>query len=231
MRLGAQAARAADRQPRRHRAGGGAQGGRPKERSRRQHLLARGLAATADRWPARRTAYGGGHQAAHRLANPEEQPGDAVRADDQTLLATMAAQRATRGALAPAVDQFVKGTASSWPGRCHGDDVPGVPRTTNHVEQYFGSARYHARRASGRTGASPGLAVRGAVRVVAAVVTREHAFDEVALRPADLAAWRSRRRHLAPRQAARCAQRRFRRDPDAHLAALEGALFKLSLPA
>ena len=143
----------------------------------------------------------------------------------------MSAGRGALGTLAPAVDQFQKVTASYWPGLFHCYDVPALPRTNNALEQYFGSARYHERRASGRRGASPGLVVRGAVRVVAAVATRDHPFDEVALRPADLAAWRALRRRLATRQAARCAQRRFRRDPDAYLAALEEALFKLSLPA
>jgi len=143
----------------------------------------------------------------------------------------MAARRDTLGALAPAVDHFRKVTVSYWPGLFHCYDVPDLPPTNNALEQYFGSARYHERRASGRKGASPGLVVRGAVRVVAALATRDQRFDEVALRPSDLAAWRALRRQLAARQAARCAQRRFRRDPDAYLAALEEALFKLSLPA
>ena len=143
----------------------------------------------------------------------------------------MTAGRDTLGALAPAVDHFRKVTVSYWPGLFHCYDVPDLPPTNNALEQYFGAARYHERRASGRTGASPGLVVRGAVRVVAAVASRDQRFDEVALRPSDLAAWRALRRQLATRQAARCAQRRFRRDPDAYLAALEEALFKLSLPA
>jgi hypothetical protein len=164
------------------------------------------------------------------LTNPEDRPGDAVRADYRALLATMTAQRETLGALAPAVDQFRKVTASYWPGLFHCYDVPDLPRTNNALEQYFGSARYHERRASGRKGASPGLVVRGAVRVVAAVATRDHSFDEVTLRPADLAAWQALRRQLETRQAARCAQRRFRRDPDGYLSALEAALSKSGLP-
>jgi hypothetical protein len=143
----------------------------------------------------------------------------------------MTAQQATLGALAPAVDHFRKVSTSYWPGLFHCYDVPDLPRTNNELEQYFGSARYHERRATGRKGASPGLVVRGAVRVVAAVATRDHALDEVALRPTDLAAWRALRRQLTTRQDARCAQRRFRRDPDAYLAALEAALLRVSLPA
>ena len=143
----------------------------------------------------------------------------------------MTEQRATLGALAAAVDQFVKVTASYWPGLFHCYDVPDLPPTNNALEQYFGSARYHERRATGRKGASPGLVVRGAVRVVAAVATRDQPLNEGELRPADLAAWRRLRQQLATRQDARCAQRRFRRDPDGYLAALEEALSRARLPA
>jgi hypothetical protein len=212
------------------RAGGWRKGGLPKGLGQLQRLLERGLAATAAQWPALRTAYGWVHQAAHLLTNPEDRPGDAVRADYRALLGTMTAQQATLGALAPAVDQFQKVTASYWPGLFHCYDAPDLPRTNNELEQYFGSARYHERRASGRRGASPGLVVRGAVRVVAAVTSRVRPLDEVTLRPADLVAWRALRRQLQRRQAARCAQRRFRRDPEGYLTALEAALSKSSLP-
>ena len=143
----------------------------------------------------------------------------------------MTAQRDTLGALTSAVDQFQKVTASYWPGLFHCYDVPDLPRTNNELEQYFGSARYHERRASGRKGASPGLVVRGAGRVVAAVASHDQPFADTDLRPTDLTRWRVLRRQLETRQAARCAQRRFRRDPDGYLAALEEALFRASLPA
>lgn len=142
----------------------------------------------------------------------------------------MADARAALHALAPAVDQFLKVTASYGPGLFHCYDVPGLPRTNNALEQYFGAARHHERRATGRKGASPGLVVRGAVRVVAAVATHGQQFDETALRPTDLAAWQRLRQQLQVRQEARCAQRRFRRDPDAYLTALEEALSQPSLP-
>src|SRR4051794_766685 len=143
----------------------------------------------------------------------------------------MTAQRATLGALAPAVDRFRTVTASYAPGLFHCYAVPDMPPTNNALEQYFGAVRYHERRATGRKGASPGLVVRGAVRVVAAVATRGHTFDDTALRPTDLPAWRALRRQLRTRQDARCAQRRFRQDPDAYLAALEDTLLRASLPA
>jgi hypothetical protein len=143
----------------------------------------------------------------------------------------MTEQQALLGALAPAVDQFQKVTASYWPGLFHCYDVPDLPRTNNALEQCFGAVRYHERRAPGRKGASPGLVVRGAVRVVAVVASRGQIFDETALRLTDLPAWRALRQQLQTRQEARRAQRRFRHDPDAYLATLEDALCRASLPA
>lgn len=143
----------------------------------------------------------------------------------------MTAQRATLGTLAPAVDRFHRVTASYWPGLFHCYDVPDLPPTNNALEQYFGAVRYHERRATGRKGASPGLVVRGAVRVVAAVAAQHQPFDEIALRPTDLPAWQTLRQQLQTRQAARCAQRCFRKDPDAYLTTLEDALLRAGLPA
>lgn len=142
----------------------------------------------------------------------------------------MAAGQGSLTALAPAVDQFLKVTASYWPGLFHCYDVPDLPRTNNDLEHFFGAARYHERRATGRKGASPGLVVRGAVRLVAAAATRLRCFEAAELRPPDLADWRALRRRLATRQAARCAQSRFRKDPDAYLSALEQQLSQPALP-
>jgi len=134
------------------------------------------------------------------------------------------AARDTVGPLAEAISHFGTVTAS------YGDqlfpcyDVPDLPRTNNALEQCFGRVRYHERRATGRKGASPGLVVRGAVRLVAAVATRVQAFAGADLQPTDLAAWAALRAQLARRQDARRAQRRFRHDPQSYLAALETAL-------
>jgi len=62
--------------------------------------------------------------------------------------------------------------------------VLGLPRTNNDLEHCFGVARVHERRATGRRGAIPGVVVRGSVRVIAAVVTREKSFSAEELRPA-----------------------------------------------
>jgi len=108
--------------------------------------------------------------------------------------------------------------------------VPDLPPTNNALEHCFGSVRYHERRATGRKGASPGLVVRGAARLVAAVVTRSQPCAAADLRPADLAAWRTLRDQLQARQDARRAQRRFRQDPEASLSALEQQLSQPTLP-
>ncbi len=143
----------------------------------------------------------------------------------------MTARQDALGALAPAVDRFRTVTASYEPGLFHGYAVPHLPPTNNALEQCFGAVRYHERRATGRKGASPGLVVRGAVRVVAAAVARDHPFDATALRPPDLPAWQALRQQLQTRHAARCAQRRFRHNPQAYLIALEDAFFRAGLPA
>jgi len=143
----------------------------------------------------------------------------------------MTARQDTLGALAPAVDRFRTVTASYAPGLFHCYDVPHLPPTNNALEQCFGAVRYHERRATGRKGASPGLVVRGAVRVVAALAARHHACDASALRPTDLVAWQALRQQLQTRHAARCAQRHFRHDPQTYLTALEHALCQPSLPA
>ena len=182
-------------------------------------------------WPAIRTAYGWVHRAAHLLANGEAAPGSEVRRRLEDLLAEMRDEQATVGALQPAVAHFLKVSASYWPGLFHCYDVPGLPRTNNDQEQYFGSARYHQRRASGRVHAAAATVVRGPVRVVAATATRLHPFGEYELRHPNLERWASLRHSLESRQEARRQQGRFRKDPTGYLVALEALLLKPSLPS
>jgi len=198
---------------------------------RLQHLLQQGLRATALLWPAIILAYGWVYQVARVLANEEALPADAVRDRYQAVLHHLAEGRAAAGHLAPALDQFLKVSASYAPHLFHCYTVPGLPRTNNALEQLFGSARYHERRASGRKGADPNLVVRGAVRLVAAVATRQQRFTSADLWPHNLLRWRTLRRQLGYRHQARRAQRSFRRDPHAYLAALETRLLMPSLPA
>jgi len=195
-----------------------------------QRLVAQGLTATDALWPAIRTAYGWVHQAARLLANADALSGAAVRQRLEELLAKMQADQATVGPLQPAVAQFLKVSTSYWPGLFHCYDVEGLPRTNNEQEQYFGSARYHQRRASGRVHATAATVVRGSVRVLAATASRRHQLGEYELRHPNLKRWRELRETLDLRQAARRLQGRFRKDPAAYLATLARLLLNPSLP-
>ena len=124
---------------------------------------------------------------------------------------------------------FYKVSRSYWPGLFHCYEMEEVPRTNNDLEQYFGAARHHERRATGHKSATSGLVVRGSVRVVAAVATPLREWRAEELRPASVEQWRKLREKLEARHEARRAVRRFRRDPAAYLAKLEDALLHNSL--
>ena len=176
------------------------------------------------------------HRAAHLLSNDANKEATVVQGAYAALLTEMREGRAAAGSLAPTIDHFLKVTESYAPGLFHCYRVDGLPPTDNDLEHVFGSARHHERRTTGRKVASATLIVRGAVRVVAAVATqqRPRPFSEADLRlqrPADLARWRHLRTELAHRQEARCAQRRFRGQPEAYLLALEDLLLQSGLPA
>jgi hypothetical protein len=73
--------------------------------------------------------------------------------------------------------------------------------------------------------------VRGAVRVVALMATRQQPLSAHELRPRDVAAWKALRQRIDTRHEARRAQARFRRNPTAYLATLEEQLLKPALPS
>jgi hypothetical protein len=104
--------------------------------------------------------------------------------------------------------------------------VAELPRTNNDLEHYFGSARYHERRASGRKAASPALVVRGSVRIVAAVASQARTFEAADIRPVDPEKWQTLRSSLERRRTTRQSQLGFRRDPVTYLARLEEQLLK-----
>jgi hypothetical protein len=189
-----------------------------------------GLAATEKLWSAIQQAYAWLHQAAHLLANAEQRDVTALQQEYQQLLQTMTQQQDLLGELACAVGHFRKVTASYWDGLFQCYQVKDLPRTNNDLEQYFGSARHVERRVTGRKRASPTLVVRGSVRVVAAGATRLISFSAADLRPTEVAAWRALRQQLDYRHEGRRRQLRFRRDPQAYLAALEQRLIRSSLP-
>ncbi len=68
------------------------------------------------------------------------------------------------------------------------------------------------------------MVIRGSVRVIAAVVTKEQIFSAEELRPGDYQRWRNLRAQLQQREECRRQQFRFRKDPAAYLTALEAQL-------
>jgi hypothetical protein len=203
----------------------------PTELKKLRALVAKGLAATDAMWPAIRIAYDWVHRVARLLENEDALTGSEVRHRMEELLAEIGDGQAAVGPLQPAVAHFLKVSASYWPGLFHCYDVPGLPRTNNVLEQFFGSARYHQRRANGRIHATAATVVRGSVRVLASTASRLHHVGEYELRHPNLDRWRDLRQSLTLRQEARRQQGRFRKDPAAYLAALESMLLKPSLPS
>jgi hypothetical protein len=181
-------------------------------------------------WPAVRTAFGWVYRAAAILRNKRGLNAAGVRRRYRGLIGALARHQGTFGGPQEACAHFRKVTRSYWPGlfRCY--DVADLPRTNNDLEQFFGSYRYHERRASGRKVACPGTVVRGAVRVVASAATRLRPIEVTDLMVSDLSAWRDLRGRLERRQAVRTLGRRFRRDPAAYLRSLEETLINQALP-
>jgi hypothetical protein len=170
-------------------------------------------------------------RAAAILANVAGLSGAAVKTSYRGLLGAMARHAERAGNLSGALAHFGKVTRSYWSGLFHCYDVADLPRTDNDLEQLFGAHRYHERRSSGRKVASPGLVVRGSVRLPSAMATRLR--GEVRgedLVPSDPDAWRELRAGLERRQEVRAQGRRFRRDSAAYLQELEDNLIKGTLP-
>jgi hypothetical protein len=194
-------------------------------------LIDRALARTTFLWPDLERAYRFVHAAAHLLANTAHESGMQVRRRFDGLLGAMQRHRHRAGALAFAIDHFRKVAQSYRPGLFHAADRADLPRTNNGLEQLFGSQRYHERRATGRKTASPSAVLRGSVRLVAGISTRLQPPTAQTLGGVDLGQWQDLRRQLERRRQARTARTRFRRDPDAYLAALERQARQPTLPS
>jgi hypothetical protein len=209
-------------------------GGLPKELKQLRQLLRKGLEETAALWPEVRVGFQWVRRVA-RLLGREELSGQQVKKRLRVLLgqlraATQRLEKQGEKELVKALRHFGKVSKSYEPGLFHSYDVVDLPRTNNDLEQLFGSYRYHERRASGRKVASPGLVVRGAVRLVAGVATRLRVVTGEELAPKTVAAWQKLRAQMQRRRQARVQQRRFRRDEQAYLRELERKFSKLCLP-
>ena len=187
-----------------------------------QQLLSKGIKATTTLWSPLQSAYGLVHQAAHILANHEQQTGAQVRERYLAFVSQM--QKADVGPLGEAIEHFCHITDNFASGLFHCYDVEGLPRTNNDLEHGFGVARVHERRATGRRGAIAGVVVRGSVRVITAVVTKEQTFSAEELRPSDYQRWHELRVRVQQCEETRRQQFRFRKDPASYLAALEAQL-------
>ena len=188
-----------------------------------------GLEATASLWPPIALMYVWVWRAASVLG--ENGPNNAAAARRQLggLLGAMVRHGVKLGALAGVAVHFVRVSRSYWSGLFPCYEVADLPRTNNDLEQFFGSHRYHERRCSGRKGASPGLVLRGQARLLAAAATRRRAFGVAELAQVDRSRCEELRRQLEARRQRRVQRRRFRRDPQAYLQALEEQLLKSTL--
>jgi hypothetical protein len=184
-------------------------------------LVTRGLEQTADLFAPVQELFDWVYRVAHELSNHDGSTGSRVHDRWGGLIRGMGRCAARRTDLAEPLQHFVKVSRSYEPGLFHCYDVADLPRTNNDLEQLFGSHRYHERRCSGRKVASPGLVVRGSVRLVAGLMTRLGEATADDLVPTDVCAWQELRAELGYREAARVQQRRFRRDPGGYLKQLE----------
>jgi hypothetical protein len=191
-----------------------------------QRILTKGLQQTEALWPPLKKAYAFVYQAAHLLANHEQGTGAQVQERYLAFVAQMQEQKASLGDLSTAIDHFAKITDNFAAGLFHCYDVKDLPRTNNDLEHCFGVARAHERRATGRRGAIPGVVVRGSVRLVAVLVSKQEDLQAADLQPTDYQKWRDLRAQLHYREENRRQQWRFRKDPATYLAALEAQLLE-----
>ena len=182
-------------------------------------------------WPEIESAHRLVLQTAQVLANLGDDTPETVERQFDRVLQRMEQEASRPGSLSAPLRHFLKVSGSDGPNLVVTYRVPGLPRTNNDLEQFFGSARYHERRISGRKVAAPSTVIRGQVRLIAAFGTRLRAPTPADLRPTCVAAWRSLRAELDVRHEARRQQLRFRRNPAAFLQRLEDQLLNPDLPS
>lgn len=197
--------------------------GLPSELGRLREVVAAGLFVTEQFWSPLQRAQQWLQRAAQILANEDGADAATVEERYRGLLGEVIMEQSSEPLAAWATHMY-RVSRSYWQGlfHCYADDE--LPRTNNELEQYFGKARHHERRATGHKRPTSAVVVRGSVRVVAAVATQVRVWEADALRPGSIAAWRKLRAKLEARHEGRRAARRFRRDPAIYLAKLENTL-------
>lgn len=193
--------------------------------------LSRALQQDEPVWPKIEAAHCLVLQAAQVLTNLGDDTPETVEGQFDRVLFRMDQEASRDGSLTEPLLHFLKAARSYRPNLFVTYRVPGLPRTNNDLEQFFGSARYHERRISGRKSASPSTVIRGSVRLVAAFGTRLQVPTASALQPVCVQAWRELRADLDVRHEARRQQLRFRRDPATFLRHLEQQLLRSGLPS
>lgn len=171
------------------------------------------------------------HQLARILSNKDGLSGSQVRRRVAGILGVMKRDRCLAGRLVSAVDHFLKVTRSYLPGLFHCYDVPDLPRTNNALEQFFGSHRYHERRATGRKVASPGLVLRGSVRLISCAATRLRPYRAADLCQANREELKRLHDKLESRRQNRVERYRFRKSPTLYLEDLERRILQPNLPS
>jgi hypothetical protein len=146
-----------------------------------QPLLTNGLQATATLWPPLQNASRFVHQMKGIIANPEQH----IRRRYLALLAQMCDEIVTLVPRDSAREHVCPMTDNGAPGLFPRSDREGLPRTTYELEQCFGVALVQSDKP--RADVRPLLAfvVRGSVRALAAVVTKQQVFSVEDLRPKD----------------------------------------------
>jgi hypothetical protein len=135
------------------------------------------------------------------------------------------------GWLRPPVEHLVAVLRRLGPGlyRCY--DVPGLPRTNNTMEQFYRRLKSGQRRITGRqrTAASVvGLGGGAVYATTASAIPEAALLRRLAAVPA--ADWQHDRVTLRAHHDRQAQRRRFRRDPAAYLADLEGRWAALAHP-
>lgn len=202
----------------------------PRRLERLRRLVVKGLEETKDLWPEVEQGYRWVWEVAHVLGNKAGHNSTKVRRLLAQVLKRMERSGKGETPLAAALRHFVKVSRSYWPGLFYCYRTEEIPRTNNDLEQLFGSHRHHDRRCSGRKQGSPGLVVRGAVRIVSGLLTRLEPEGALTVGPDGVAKWQRLRQELERRQERRRQQRRFRKDPVGYLKKLERRLNKPGLP-